>query len=177
MLHLTPKQLEMHRCGISTVPTDVFVPKHQTISNHSVNFLWHLVWFWYSLVNWRWIFLLYFNTLCKFCLSVFISQMALLFLVFCSTIFHRHSLHYFLLIFIYHSRIILEQLERLRSENTPRRPMITHTIDQFILNPNSILLISSYPIPSQKKVKAVKIAKIEILEFCYKLSTGHTLKW
>ena len=24
----------------------------------------------------------------------------------------------------------LEQLERLRSEDTPRRPMITHTIDQ-----------------------------------------------
>ena len=30
----------------------------------------------------------------------------------------------------------LEQPERLRSENTPRRPMITHTID-------------SYQIPSQ----------------------------
>ena len=29
----------------------------------------------------------------------------------------------------------LEQLERLRSEDTPRRPMITHTIDQFMLNP------------------------------------------
>ena len=28
----------------------------------------------------------------------------------------------------------LEQLERLRSEDTPRRPMITHTIDQFILD-------------------------------------------
>ena len=34
----------------------------------------------------------------------------------------------------------LEQLERLRSEDTPRRPMITHTIDHFILNPKSILL-------------------------------------
>ena len=32
----------------------------------------------------------------------------------------------------------LEQLERLRSEDTPRRLMITHTIDQFIL------LTSSY---------------------------------
>ena len=42
----------------------------------------------------------------------------------------------------------LEQLERLRSEDTPRRPMITHTIDQFILNPKSILLTSSYQIPS-----------------------------
>ena len=26
----------------------------------------------------------------------------------------------------------LEQLERLRSEDTPRRPVITHTIDQFV---------------------------------------------
>ena len=25
----------------------------------------------------------------------------------------------------------LEQLERLRSENTPHRPMITHTIDSY----------------------------------------------
>ena len=31
----------------------------------------------------------------------------------------------------------LEQLERLRSEDTPRRPMITHTIDQFISDPKS----------------------------------------
>ena len=50
----------------------------------------------------------------------------------------------------------LEQLERLRSEDTPRRPMITHTIAQFILNPKSILLTSSYQIPSQNKVKAEK---------------------
>ena len=54
----------------------------------------------------------------------------------------------------------LEQLERLRSEDTPRRPVITLTIDQFILNPKSILLISSYRISSQKKVKAEKITKI-----------------
>ena len=54
----------------------------------------------------------------------------------------------------------LEQLERLRSEDTPRRPVITLTIDQFILNPKSILLINSYRIPSQKKVKAEKIGKI-----------------
>ena len=54
----------------------------------------------------------------------------------------------------------LEQLERLRSEDTPRRPVITHTIDQFVLNPKSILLTSSYRIPSQKKVKAEKIRKI-----------------
>ena len=46
----------------------------------------------------------------------------------------------------------LEQLERLRSEDTPRRPMITHTIDQFILNPKSILLTSSY-IGSQVKTR------------------------
>ena len=31
--------------------------------------------------------------------------------------------------------------------------MITHTIDQFILNPKSILLTSSYQIPSQNKMK------------------------
>ena len=54
----------------------------------------------------------------------------------------------------------LEQLERLRSEDTPRRPVITLTIDQFVLNPKSILLTSSYRIPSQKKVKAEKIRKI-----------------
>ena len=54
----------------------------------------------------------------------------------------------------------LEQLERLRSEDTPRRPMITHTIDQFILNPKSILMTSSYRIPSQNKVNAKKLEKI-----------------
>ena len=51
------------------------------------------------------------------------------------------------------------QLERLRSEDTPRRPMITHTIDQFVLNPKSILLTSSYRTPSQNKVKAEKLEK------------------
>ena len=61
----------------------------------------------------------------------------------------------------YHFKILyqLEQLERLRSEDTPRRPMITHTIDQFILNPKSMLLTSSYQIPSQNKVKAEKLEK------------------
>ena len=54
----------------------------------------------------------------------------------------------------------LYQLEQLRSEDTPSRPVITHTIDQFVLNPKSILLTSSYRIPSQKKVKAEKIRKI-----------------
>ena len=56
--------------------------------------------------------------------------------------------------------------------------MITHTIDQFILNPKSILLTSSYQIPSANKVKAEKsenLRKIEILEFFYKLNTRHTL--
>ena len=56
-------------------------------------------------------------------------------------------------------RHYLNQLERLRSEDTPRRPMITHTIDQFILNPKSILLTSSYRIPSQNNVKAEKLEK------------------
>ena len=50
--------------------------------------------------------------------------------------------------------------ERLRFEDTPRRPVITHTIDKVVLNPKSILLTSSYRIPSQKKVKAKKISKI-----------------
>ena len=53
----------------------------------------------------------------------------------------------------------LEQLKRLRSEDTTRCPMITHTIDQFILNPMSILLTSLYRIPSQNKVKAEKLEK------------------
>ena len=48
----------------------------------------------------------------------------------------------------------LEQLESLRSEDTPRRLMITHTIDQFIL------MTSSYWIPSQNKVKAEKLEKL-----------------
>ena len=57
------------------------------------------------------------------------------------------------------AEVQLEQLERLRSEETPRRPMITHTIDQFILNPKSILLSSAYWIRSQNKVKAEKLEK------------------
>ena len=98
----------------------------------------------------------------------------------------------------------LEQLERLRSEDTPRRLMITHTI----------MTIESCWIPSQHKVKwpwryrsrskvitcdttshasdhlyqiwkeckqncsffsRWNLQKIEILEFCYKLNTRHTL--
>ena len=58
------------------------------------------------------------------------------------------------------SRNELEQLERLRSEDTPRRPMITHTIDQFILNPKSILMTSSCRIPSQNKAKGNKSEKL-----------------
>ena len=43
--------------------------------------------------------------------------------------------------------------------------MITHTIDQFILNPKSILLTCSYEIPSQNKMKAEKIvANMEIID-------------
>ena len=58
----------------------------------------------------------------------------------------------------------LEQLERLRSEDTPPpppdAPWLPHTIDQFILNPKSILLTSWYQIPSQNKVKAEKLEKL-----------------
>ena len=67
-------------------------------------------------------------------------------------------MHY--IIVAWWGQIQLEQLERLRSEDTPLRPMITHTIDKFILNPKSILLTSSYRIPSQNKVKAEKLEKI-----------------
>ena len=47
------------------------------------------------------------------------------------------------------NHIKLEQLERLRSEDTPRRLMITHTIE-------------SYWIPSQKKTKS----KLQIKRIC-----------
>ena len=50
--------------------------------------------------------------------------------------------------------------------------MITHTIDQFIFNPKSILLTSSYRIPSQNKVKAEKLEKFaKIWNFRILLST------
>ena len=62
-------------------------------------------------------------------------------------------------VIFFYIQVQLEQLEHLRSEDTPRRPVITHTIDQFVLNPKSILLTSSYRIPSQKKVKAAKLEK------------------
>ena len=45
----------------------------------------------------------------------------------------------------------LEQIECLRSENTPRRPMITHTID-------------SYQIPCHNKTKS----KLQIRNICQK---------
>ena len=73
--------------------------------------------------------------------------------------------------------IRLEQLERLRSEDTPRRPMITHTIDQFILNPKSILLTSSYRIPSQNKVKAEKFENFVINLTCDTPSNGNDYWW
>ena len=43
--------------------------------------------------------------------------------------------------FLHNGKIKLEQLERLRSEDSPRRLMITHTIE-------------SYWIPSEKKTKS-----------------------
>ena len=52
----------------------------------------------------------------------------------------------------------LEQLESLRSEDTPRCPMITHTIDQFILDAKS-------------KQDTVKVTNLN------KLNTRHTLWW
>ena len=57
----------------------------------------------------------------------------------------------------------LEQLERLRSEDTPRRLMITHTIE-------------SYWIPSQKKTKSkIQILKIpQNFKFCNRHYTRHT---
>ena len=74
--------------------------------------------------------------------------------------------------------IKLEQLERLRSEDTPCRPVITHTIDQFVLNPKSILLTSSYRIPSQKKVKAEKISeKFKFYNFVINLTRNTPSKW
>ena len=50
-----------------------------------------------------------------------------------------------------------EWLEHLRSEDSPRRPMITHTIDQFILDPKS----------KQDKVKVTNLKnfpKLQIFE-------------
>ena len=54
----------------------------------------------------------------------------------------------------------LEQLERLRSEDTPRRPMITLTIDQFILNLKSILLTTIDQFISDPKSKQGESRKI-----------------
>ena len=42
----------------------------------------------------------------------------------------------------------------------PDAPWLPHTIDQFILNPKSILLTSWYQILSQNKVKAEKLEKL-----------------
>ena len=69
--------------------------------------------------------------------------MYFLFLTFLANILHM--LYYFVLlcimyIFYVYSLLIywvgqLELLKRLHSEDTPQRIMITHTIDQFILDP------------------------------------------
>ena len=55
-------------------------------------------------------------------------------------------------------QIKLEQLERLRSEDTPAAPWLPPGLPILlnILNPKSILLTSSYRIPSQNKMKAEK---------------------
>ena len=58
--------------------------------------------------------------------------------------------------------------------------MITHTIDQFILNAKSVRTIDQFILePKSKQGESWKIrkisTKIEILEFCYKLNTQHTL--
>ena len=63
-----------------------------------------------------------------------------------------------------------EQLEQLRSEDTPHRPMITHTIDHFILDPKPILLTTSYWIPRQNKTKSTfhilkNLPKLQFYEF------------
>ena len=64
----------------------------------------------------------------------------------------------------------LEQLERLRSEDTPRHLMITHTIDPHywvILDPKS----------KEDKVKVANlknVSKLQIFEFWNKLHTRHT---
>ena len=58
----------------------------------------------------------------------------------------------------------LEQIERLHSGDTPRRHMVTHTIE-------------SYWITKQDKVKVTKLKnlpKMQILEFLNKFYTWHT---
>ena len=61
---------------------------------------------------------------------------------------------------------LLEQLECLRSENTPRHPMIIHTIEIHIGSQVKTRHSQSY--------KFEKFAKIQILKFCNKLYTWHT---
>ena len=48
----------------------------------------------------------------------------------------------------------LEQLESLHSEDIPRRPMISHTTDQFILDPKS----------KQDKVKVTNLKDLPKLQ-------------
>ena len=80
--------------------------------------------------------------------------------------------------------IKLEQLECLRSEDTPRRPMITHTIDQFILNPKSILLTTIDQFisdPKSKQGESRKIRKIsekfKFLNFVINLTRDTSSNW
>ena len=72
----------------------------------------------------------------------------------------------------YWKEIQLEQLERLRSENTPPCPMITHTTDSYRIK-------SHYNTKSQLRTLK-KLPKIQILEFWKKkkkkLDATHPLK-
>ena len=59
------------------------------------------------------------------------------------------------------STLKLEQLERLRSEDTPpRRPMITHTIDQFIFESQVHTIDQFISDPKSKQGESRKIRKI-----------------
>ena len=53
-----------------------------------------------------------------------------------------------------HNNDKLEQLQRLRFEDTPCHPMITHTTDQFILDPKS----------KQDKVKVTNFKNLSKLQ-------------
>ena len=68
-----------------------------------------------------------------------------------------------------HLQAQLEQLERLCSEDTHHRPMITYTIDQFILDPKS----------KQNKIKVTNLKnspKLKIFKFYKILHSTHQLK-
>ena len=62
----------------------------------------------------------------------------------------------------------LEQLECLSSGDTPHRPMITHTIDQFLLDPKS----------KQDKVKDTNFKNLPKLQICWScLIRCVNMKW